>query len=81
MIFKWIVTIGAIIFGTFFLAPWETMMMNISGQMGLDALTDADYLHNQLMNMIFGSLQGLVLFITVFISIFKPWKNILKKAK
>jgi hypothetical protein len=30
MIFKWIVTIVTILFGTFFLGPWETTMMEIS---------------------------------------------------
>ena len=79
MIFKWIVTITAILFGTFFLGPWETTMMEISGRLGLDALSDPAYLYNQKMNAIFGGLQCLVLIITLFISIFKPWKK--KKTK
>ena len=33
LIFKWIVTVSAIIFGTFFLGPWETTMMEISGKL------------------------------------------------
>jgi hypothetical protein len=32
MIFKWVVTVAAILFGTFFLGPWETNMMEISGK-------------------------------------------------
>jgi hypothetical protein len=47
----------------------------------LAALTDADYLYNQLMNLIFGSLQCLLLMITIFVSIFKPWKNLRKASK
>jgi uncharacterized membrane protein len=73
MIFKWIVTITAILFGTFYLGPWETKMMEISGELGMSALNDSSYLYNQKMNLLFGSLQCLVLMITVFISIFKPW--------
>jgi len=75
MIFKWIVTVIAILFGTFYLGPWETKMMEISGKLGMSALNDSSYLYNQKMNLIFGSLQCLVLMITVFISIFKPWKK------
>lgn len=75
MIFKWVVTVGAILFGTFYLGPWETEMMNISSQLGIASLEDPAYLYNQRMNIIFGALQVLLLLVTVFISIFKPWKR------
>jgi uncharacterized membrane protein len=75
LIFKWIITITAILFGTFFLGPWETKMMEISAELGLTALSDDTYLYNQRMNLIFGAAQVFVLMITVFISIFKPWKR------
>jgi uncharacterized membrane protein len=75
MVLKWIVTVAAILFGTFYLGPWETTMMEISGKLGISALTDPSYLYNQRMNLLFGALQCLVLMTTVFISIFKPWKK------
>jgi len=75
MIFKWIVTVSAILFGTFYLGPWETTMMEISGKLGLSSISDPVYLYNQKMNLIFGSLQCFILMVTVFISIFKPWKK------
>ena len=75
MIFKWIVTVVAILFGTFFLGPWETTMMEISGKLGISSLSNPEYLYNQKMNLIFGATQVLVLMVTVFISIFKPWKK------
>lgn len=75
LIFKWFVTVTAILFGTFFLGPWETNMMNISGELGLAALTNDEYLYNQRMNLIFGAGQVFVLLITVFVSVFKPWKT------
>ena len=53
--------------------------MDISGNIGMSALNDPAYLYNQKMNLVFGTLQCLILMITVFISIFKPWKK--KKAK
>lgn len=79
MIFKWIVTIVAILFGTFFLGPWETAMMDISGKLGMTSLSNSEYLYNEKMNLIFGTIQVLVLTITIFISIFKPWKS--RRAK
>jgi len=79
MIFKWVVAVSAILFGTFFLGPWETNMMEISGKIGISSLNDAEYLYNEKMNLIFGTIQVLVLMITIFISIFKPWKS--RKAK
>lgn len=75
LIFKWIVTITAILFGTFYLGPWETKMMEISGEQGLSALADKEYLYNQRMNLYFGLLQCLTLIVTIFVSIFKPWRS------
>jgi len=79
LIFKWIVTVIAILFGTFFLGPWETEMMKISGKTGLSSLTDAEYLYNEKMNLFFGTVQVSVLIITIFISVFKPWKKLKKE--
>ncbi|MBN2284684.1 MAG: hypothetical protein JXO48_12425 [Deltaproteobacteria bacterium] len=75
MIFKWAVTGAAILFGTFFLGPWETAMMEISGKLGMSSLSDPSYRYSEKMNLIFGTLQILVLMATVFISIFKPWRS------
>ena len=80
IIIKWIITISAIFFGTFFLGPWETAMMNISGELGLASLADQEYLYNQRMNLWFGTLQCLVLLLTVWISVFKPWRTSTKKS-
>jgi hypothetical protein len=78
---KWVITVSAILFGTFFLGPWETAMMNISGDLGLAALEDQAYLYNQRMNLWFGSLQVTILFFTVWISVFKPWRSASQKKK
>jgi hypothetical protein len=75
IIFKWIITVSAILFGTFFLGPWETAMMEISGVLGMESLKDPAYLYSQKMNLIWGGLQTSLLMVTVFISIFKPWKK------
>jgi uncharacterized membrane protein len=79
IIVKWIITIVAIISGTLFLGPWETAMLDISGKLGILSLSDAEYLYNEKMNLIFGTIQVLLLMFTIFISVFKPWKS--KKDK
>jgi hypothetical protein len=71
LVVKWIVTIAAILFDTFFLGPWETAIMDISDNIGIAALQDPSYLRNQQMNMLFCTLQLLLLLATVFISM-KP---------
>ncbi|MBN2396828.1 MAG: hypothetical protein JXI32_00470 [Deltaproteobacteria bacterium] len=73
--FKWIVTVAAIVFGTFFLGPWETTMMEISEKLGMSSLDDPEYLHNEKMNLLFGIIQVSVLVVTIFVSVFKPWKS------
>jgi len=73
--FKWVVTISAILFGTFFLGVWEKNMMIISGNMGLAAISDPAYLYNQRMNLIFGSIQNGIIIFTIYVSVFKPWKK------
>ena len=75
LIVKWIITVAAILFGTFCLGPWETTMMELSGELGIAAMKNAEYLHNQKMNLIFGTAQALILAITICISVFKPWKK------
>ena len=71
---KWVVTLSAIVFGTFFLGPWESAMMEISGKLGMTSLGNSAYLYNQKMNLLFGTLQVVILMVTLFISIFKPWR-------
>ena len=79
LVFKWVVTVSAIVFGTVCLGPWETAMTDISGELGMRSLLDPAYLHNEQMNFVWGTVQVAVLVATVFISIFKPWKNLGKR--
>jgi large-conductance mechanosensitive channel len=74
IIFKWIVTVGAILMGMFFLGPWETTMMELSGDLGISALKNEEYQYVEKMGFIFGTVQFLLLAVTIFISIFKPWE-------
>ena len=71
--YKWVVTVTAVLFGTFFLGPWLNEMTALSDSLRFEALQNAAYLHNRLMNHVFGTLQASVLVFTVFVSVFRPW--------
>lgn len=75
IILKWILTIAAIWFGSTYLGPWERALVEISGKLGMDSLTSADYLHYEKMHVVFSAVQIFLLFVIIFISIFKPFKS------
>jgi uncharacterized membrane protein len=83
IILKWLVTVAAILFGTFFLGPWMDRIATISSETGPAAFADPIYLRLVYLNIGFGSLQQLVLTAMVFVSIFKPWPglNLLRKKE
>jgi len=72
---KWIITIFCILFGTFFLGPWETTMVNISRELGNAALRDEKYISSMYLNFWFGLLQIILIIFVTFISVFKPWRR------
>lgn len=81
---KYIMTIGLILFGTFFLGPWVNGSVDIVNTERIGALTNATYQHFTQMNLYFGSLQVFLMVVVVFISIFKPWgkrKSNIQKTK
>lgn len=81
LILKWTVTVAAIVFGTVCLGPWERTMMIRSGELGLAALRDPAYLRSEHLNLLWGAAQVAVLMVLVFVSIFKPWKNLGKRKR
>lgn len=72
---KWVINFGGIVFGTFWLGPWLNAMPPVSGELGLEALSDPLYIHNRTMNIWFGSIQMYTLIFAVFLSVLKPWKR------
>ncbi len=79
--FKWIVTVLAILFGSYFLGPWETAMVEISGKLGMSSLSSPEYLYSERMHVVFATVQLLALLTIVFVSIFKPWRSTKAKQK
>jgi len=72
---KWIIAIGAIIYGTFCIGPWLNSLPPIAKMEGLNALTNQTYIHNKTMLYYYGTFQTLGLIFALFISILKPWKK------
>ncbi|MFW6236726.1 MAG: hypothetical protein ACOC24_08060 [Desulfovibrionales bacterium] len=72
---KWVINIGGILFGTFFLGPWLNSLGPMALDQGLQALSDPVYLHNLQMNATWAPVQVATLVLAVFLSTLKPWKN------
>lgn len=70
---KWVINIGGVIFGTFWLGEWLNGMPPIAGTLGLEALADPTYNHFHDMNQLWGSVQVSTLVFAVVISVLKPW--------
>jgi len=75
IIAKWIICVYGIVFGTYPLGPWLEGMMHMAGDQGLAALSNPAYRHNQLMLMVFGTVQGITIAFSIFLSTLKPWKR------
>jgi len=75
MTFKWIITLGIIILGTIYSGPWIAQMVKISGELGMAALNNTEYLRYDKWQTLMGICMNGTLIITIFISVFKPGKK------
>ncbi|GFE57582.1 DUF2269 family protein [Geobacter sp. AOG1] len=74
---RWIVvkgflTLGAILFGAFYLGPWLRELSDMTAANRLAIFDDGDYARTYLLGAISSILQTLLLFGLMLISIFKP---------
>ena len=72
---KWVITIIAILSGTFFLGPWEKTLLQLSANGNIDIFNHVPYGETELWHFILGSLQVAMLLFTVVISVYKPWRK------
>lgn len=72
---KWIITIAAMLSGTFLLGEWEGKMLKYSANLGLNAFTDASFLSVKAKHLAGGVVQLCMLVTAVGISVIKPWKK------
>ncbi|HOK03420.1 MAG TPA: hypothetical protein PKX79_13200 [Spirochaetota bacterium] len=73
--FKWIVTVTIITMGTIWTGPWIADMTKLSGQYGMEVLKNDYYLQISRNQFIMGLFMNVTLIVTIFISVFKPWKK------
>jgi uncharacterized membrane protein len=75
LVYKWIVTLGLILVGTFYLGPMTTEMVDISKELGLAALRNEGFLTRWQIGLGAGVINCALLFIAFIVSTLKPWKN------
>jgi hypothetical protein len=80
VITKWILTIGLVIFGTFWLFPWGNAAEKLAAQEGLQALDSPIYSLDAKGVLIGTVIQVLFLCIIIAISVLKPWGRRVVKA-
>jgi len=75
LVFKWIVTVSIIVLGTIFTGPWMAEMTEMVKRDGVSVLQSPRYLLISRSQFVAGVCMNITLVITVFISVFKPWKS------
>lgn len=81
VITKWILTTGLVVFGTFWLFPWGNAAEKLSGQEGLQVLSNPIYRFDA-QGVLFGTvIQVFTLTVIIGISVLKPWGRRLDRAK
>lgn len=75
LLVKWVLTLSIIVFGTFWLGPWEEAMLAISQKTTSEAANSGEYLALLQNFSRYGPVcLGLLVFM-VILSVFKPWKK------
>ncbi len=76
IIYKWFVTLALILIGTFYLGPMTAEMLNISHELKLKALENAEYLSKFEIGLWAGFINSFLLILAFIFSTLKPWKNL-----
>lgn len=78
ILYKWVITLLIIIIGTFYLGPMVEKLLEISEVQRIEALQDQYYIRGEIIGIYAAIINSVLLFIAVFVSVYKPWKNIKK---
>ena len=76
IIYKWVVTLLLAIIGTFYLGPMVAKILDIADVKRLAALQDQYYQQGGVIGIWAGVISSSLLIIAVFLSVYKPWKNL-----
>jgi hypothetical protein len=81
VIAKWVLTLSAIVFGTFWIGPWINAMTSISAAERLQALQNPLYMFDN-QGIIWGGLAiNITLLVIIAVSLLKPWGRRSDKPK
>jgi hypothetical protein len=73
VITKWVLTLAAIVFGTFWIGPWINAMTSISSTERMQALQNPLYMFDN-QGMIWGGVAiNIILLTIIVVSLLKPW--------
>jgi hypothetical protein len=75
LVYKWIITVSIIVIGTIFTGPWIAEMTEMVKRDGMSVLQNSRYISISRSQLVVGLCMNATLIITVFISVFKPWKG------
>ena len=78
IVYKWFVTLFIIITGTVYLGPMVTKLLEISDVKRIAALQDQYYIQGEIIGQYAAIINSSLLIIAVFLSVYKPWKNVKK---
>lgn len=81
IIIKLVLTVAIILISIIFLAPASTGLFEISGKLGLDALTDETYMSYFTRLSILNPINIFLLLFMMYLAYFKPWGKRTPKQK
>ena len=76
LVYKWIITLAMVLVGTFYLGPMVGKLLEIADVKRSAAATDPYFLHGAVIGVWAGVINSSLLILAVFVSVYKPWKNI-----
>ena len=71
---KWLLTISAMLSGTFLLGVWEGQLLELSADTNGTSLLDPEYARIMAKHMTMACIQIAMLVFMIWLSVFKPWK-------
>lgn len=78
IVYKWIVTVVIVVSGTIYLGPLVEKMLEITDSQRANALLDPTYATGIRVGIWASGINTILLLIAVFVSVYKPWKNLRK---
>ncbi|TCD48409.1 hypothetical protein [Chlorobium sp. N1] len=75
LVYKWIVTLGLVLVGTFYLGPLSARLLEIAAEERLSALRDPAYTTGDAVLAAAALINTILLALAVLFSVFKPWNR------